>query len=100
MKKYLLGMIAVVLAAGFSAFTSTPSTAKFTQYTFFRNSGTATSVDPADYIYRPSGGCNSNPNSNCSARWDQSTAPLTNDHPAFDATFVSGSVTTGNYNGN
>lgn len=100
MKKYLLGIIAVALAIGFSAFTSIPSKSKFTQYTFFRNSGGASSVDPADYIYRPSGGCNSNQSSNCSARWDQSTAPLTNDHPAIDATFVTGSVTLGNYDGN
>ena len=100
MKKYLLGIMAIVLAVGFSAFTAGESKMKFTEYTFFRNSGSATSVDPADYIYRPSGGCNANQNSNCSARWDQSTAPVTNDHPAIDATFVTGSVTKGNYNGN
>lgn len=93
-------MIAVLLAVGFSAFTSIPSKSKLTQYTFFRNSGSATSTDPADYIYRPNGGCTSNPFSNCSAVWDQSSAPSVNDNPAFDATLVSGSVESGNYNNN
>ena len=100
MKKNLLGIMVIALAVGFSAFNSAESKTKFTEYTFFRNSGSATSVDPADYIYRPSGGCNANQNSNCSARWNQSTAPATNDHPAFDATFVTGSLASGNYNGN
>ena len=100
MKKYLSGIVAVVLA-GIFAFSSafTPG-AKFTQYRFFRNTGSASSTDKGDYIYRPNGGCDANANSNCSAVWDQSTVPATNDHPTSSATFVSGSVIKGDYNGN
>lgn len=73
---------------------------KLTQYRFFRISGSAASLDKADYIYRPNGGCDANQSSYCSAVWDQSTAPAVNDHPAASATLVQGSVIPGDYNGN
>lgn len=98
--KLSLGFAAIVLGTVLAFSTAFTSASKFTQYRFFKNSGSASSVSKADYIYRPTGGCDVNNNSNCSALWDQSTAPSVNDHPSASATFVTGSVLKGNYNGN
>ena len=102
MKKFKpsFGYVAVLLAVIFTMSSAFKPETKFSQYRFFRNAGAANSVSKADYIYRPLGGCDEDVNSNCSAIWEQSSAPSLNDHPLPSATLVTNSVDKGDYNGN
>ncbi len=96
MKKYLLGITAVILALGFSAFAPHKPT---TTYLFYRTSGTSQSTARLDYQYKTSvfAGCNAQANTYCSANWDQSSAPSDGDHPLTSATI--GTTFGGVYNG-
>lgn len=96
MKKFGIGLTAIVLAIGFSAFTYHPRPAS--DFTFYRTSGLAGSVSAADYQYRPAGGCDPNGSSNCRATWHESYTgtPATDAHP----TGTIGTIVTGEWNGN
>ena len=87
MKKYLLGIVAVVLAAGLSAFTLMPKHSAFTTY-YFKNSGV--DKDHVTWVYigttEPSGSdCSTNIYNWCYGTSTSQTGTVT---PAKDGDYI------------
>ncbi len=90
MKKYLLGLFAVALAVGFSAF---KPHSKVTDYVFFNTSGNNQNTANSNYEYQPGAGCSQSSNY-CSNTWSATSEPSVGAHPSGSPT---GSFQTGNY---
>jgi hypothetical protein len=100
MRKYLLGLCAVVLAIGFSAFTKVnvhhPKKG-FTSYPFVHIAHSQDN-NATDWIYRASqSGCVSSDNY-CKAFFDESSQPAESANPSNVSSLTG--LTTGDYQGN
>ena len=101
MKKYLLGTFAIVLAIGFSAFTTKKThepKLRFGDYVFVHLAH-STSDTRTDYVFRATpAGCEESGNI-CKSIWTQSTPPTTEGENPL-STAVQGTKTFGDYSGN
>ena len=90
MKKYLLGLLAIVLAIGLNAF---KSESKVTDYVYFNTSGNNQNTANSNYEYQPGASCSASSNY-CSNTWAAASEPAVGANPTGNPT---GNWQTGNY---